>query len=75
MPRAVRFDHDGGVEVLEVVDVPRPVPGPGEVLVRVKAAEINPGEAGIREGRMRERFPATFTRDRAGERAQPCLAE
>jgi NADPH:quinone reductase-like Zn-dependent oxidoreductase len=60
MPRAVRFDHYGGVDVLEVVEVERPVPGPGEVLVRVKAAGINPGEASIREGRMHDRFPATF---------------
>ena len=29
MPRAVRFDHYGGLEVLQVVEVPRPVPGPG----------------------------------------------
>jgi NADPH:quinone reductase-like Zn-dependent oxidoreductase len=60
MPRAVRFDHYGGVDVLKVVEVERPVPGPGEALVRVKAAGINPGEAAIREGRMHERFPATF---------------
>lgn len=58
--RAVRFDHYGGVDVLDVVDVERPVPGPGEALVRVKAAGINPGEVSIREGRMRERWPATF---------------
>jgi Zn-dependent alcohol dehydrogenase len=43
--KAVRFDRSGGVNVLEVVDVPRPEPGPGEVLVAVKAAGINPGEA------------------------------
>ena len=33
-----------------MVDVERPAPGPGEVLVRVKAAGINPGEAAIRKG-------------------------
>jgi NADPH:quinone reductase-like Zn-dependent oxidoreductase len=60
VPRAVRFDHYGGIEVLEVVEVDRPVPRAGEVLVRVKAAGINPGEAAIREGRMHKRFPATF---------------
>jgi len=60
MARAVRFDHYGGVEVLKVVDVERPVPGEGQVLVRVRAAGINPGEVGIREGRMHERWPATF---------------
>ena len=60
MPRAVRFDRYGDVDVLHVVDVERPVPGEGQALVRVKAAGINPGEASIREGRMHERWPATF---------------
>ena len=58
--RAVRFDEYGGIEVLEVRDVPRPEPGPGQVLVAVRAAGINPSEAAIRTGRVREFFPATF---------------
>ncbi|MCU1654928.1 MAG: putative oxidoreductase, partial [Pseudonocardia sp.] len=37
-----------------------PVPGAGEVLVEVREAGINPGEAAIRSGVMHERFPATF---------------
>ena len=37
------------MDVLKVVDVPRPEPGPDSVLVAVKAAGINPGEAKIRE--------------------------
>jgi NADPH:quinone reductase-like Zn-dependent oxidoreductase len=48
------------VDVLEVVDVERPSPGPGEALIRVKAAGLNPGEASIRKGLMHERWPATF---------------
>jgi NADPH:quinone reductase-like Zn-dependent oxidoreductase len=48
------------VDVLEVRQADDPVPGPGEVLVAVKAAGINPGEIAIREGRMHERWPATF---------------
>ncbi len=58
--RAVRFDDYGDVDVLNVVDVPYPEPGPVELLVRVKAAGINPGEAKIRRGMMHDRFPATF---------------
>ena len=58
--RAVRFDSYGGPEVLYVTDVERPKAGPGEVLVEVRAAGINPGEAGIRSGALHERFPATF---------------
>jgi NADPH:quinone reductase-like Zn-dependent oxidoreductase len=58
--KAVRFDDYGDIDVLQVVDVPDPVPGIGEVLVRVRAAGINPGEASIRKGLMHARFPATF---------------
>src|ERR1700722_9978650 len=60
MPRAVRFDPYGGLDVLQVVEVERPIAGPGKVLVRVKAAGINPGEASIRKGLFAERWPATF---------------
>ena len=60
MPKAVRFDEYGGIDVLKVVDVPRPVPGPGEVVVQVKAAGINPGEAKIRIGLLHALWPATF---------------
>ena len=60
MPKAVRFDHYGGIEVLHVVEVRRPVPAPGEVLIRVKAAGINPGESKVREGLWEDVFPATF---------------
>lgn len=56
----MRFDRYGGPEVLEVVDVEVPPPDPGEVLVAVRAAGINPGEAAIREGALHDRWPATF---------------
>jgi NADPH:quinone reductase-like Zn-dependent oxidoreductase len=60
MSRAVRFDHYGGTDVLDVVDVDPPRPGRGQLLVRVKAAGINPGEGKIRQGLLAERWPATF---------------
>ena len=58
--KAVRFDRYGGIDVLDVREVPRPQPGTCEVLVEVKAAGVNPGEAMIRQGVMDEIFPATF---------------
>jgi NADPH:quinone reductase-like Zn-dependent oxidoreductase len=64
--KAVRFDDYGGTEVLEVRDVTRPEPGPDQVLVAVCAAGINPREAAIRAGRVRQIFPATFP---SGERS------
>src|ERR1700722_19370315 len=60
MARAVRFDHYGDRNVLYVADVPVPEPTAGEVVVEVRAAAINPGEASIRNGGLAQRFPATF---------------
>jgi NADPH:quinone reductase-like Zn-dependent oxidoreductase len=60
MPQAVRFDKYGEIDVLQVVEVEKPLIGPGQVLVRVKAAGINPGEASIRKGLFAERWPSTF---------------
>jgi NADPH2:quinone reductase len=58
--RRVQFDHYGPASVLSVVDVPRLTPGHGQVLVKVAAAGINPGEIAIRNGAMEQMFPATF---------------
>jgi NADPH:quinone reductase-like Zn-dependent oxidoreductase len=60
MARAVRFDNYGDRDVLYIADVDVPRPQPGEVVVEVRAAGINPGEAAIRTGALAERFPATF---------------
>jgi NADPH:quinone reductase len=58
--RAVRFDRYGGRDVLYIADIDMPVPRAGEVLVEVRAAGINPGEAAIRTGAIHDMFPATF---------------
>ncbi|MEU4547156.1 alcohol dehydrogenase catalytic domain-containing protein [Nonomuraea dietziae] len=60
MTKAVRYDEFGGIEVLRVDDVDRPAPDDGQVLIRVKAAGVNPGEAAIRTGAMADIFPSTF---------------
>jgi NADPH2:quinone reductase len=60
MARAVRFDHYGDRDVLSIADVEIPSPPPGEVVVEVRAAGINPGESSIRKGLLAQVFPATF---------------
>lgn len=49
--RAVVFDQPGNVEVLRVAEVADPVPGAGEILVRVRAAGINRADLLQRQGR------------------------
>lgn len=51
MMDAVVIDEFGGPEVLRVREVPRPTPAEGELLVRVRAAGVNPVDAGVRSGR------------------------
>jgi NADPH:quinone reductase-like Zn-dependent oxidoreductase len=58
--RAVRYDRFGELDVLDVREVDPPRPGGGEVLVGVRAAGINPGEAAIRRGTFADTFPSTF---------------
>ncbi|MEU6418558.1 NADP-dependent oxidoreductase [Streptomyces spiralis] len=50
MMKAVRLHEHGGPEVLTCDEVPTPVPGPGEVLVRVHAVGINPPDWYLRDG-------------------------
>ncbi|MGR0318363.1 NADP-dependent oxidoreductase [Agromyces sp. ZXT2-3] len=70
MGKAVRFGRFGGPEVLEVVDVETPRPGPGEVLVEVFASGISPVETAVRSGDHQDRWPVEFPsgqgRDLAG---------
>lgn len=58
--RAVRFDRYGDRDVLYVAEVEVPEPSASEVVVEVRAAGINPGEASIRSGALDAMFPATF---------------
>lgn len=47
----------GDASVLRHEDVPRPVPGPDEVLIHVAATSFNPSEIGLRSGLLRSAFP------------------
>lgn len=55
----MRFDEYGRIDVLRVADMPVPEPGHGQVLVKVEAASINPGEAKIREGLLHAEATST----------------
>lgn len=72
--RAVRFERYGDETVLQVQEVPDPVPGEGEVVVRVVAAGTNPGEVGIRSGALAERFPAAFPEGQGSDLAGVVVA-
>jgi NADPH:quinone reductase len=52
--RALRFQQSGSLENLKIEDVPTPVPAPGEALVQVKAAAINPSDVKNVLGKMHQ---------------------
>jgi NADPH:quinone reductase-like Zn-dependent oxidoreductase len=58
---AVQIDEWGGPEKLVVREVPRPVPGPGQVLVRIQAASVNAIDRRIREGLLKDQVPLPFS--------------
>ncbi|MFD6497984.1 NADP-dependent oxidoreductase [Streptomyces sp. NPDC059944] len=64
--KAVRFSRFGGPEVLEIVDLPDPRPGPGQVRIAVRAAGVNPSDWKKREGLMDEELPQTLGHEAAG---------
>jgi NADPH:quinone reductase-like Zn-dependent oxidoreductase len=63
----------GGVDAIEVAEVPEPAPGPGEVAVRMRAASLNHLDVWVRHGRGQVAFPHVFGSDGAGvvERVGP----
>ncbi len=55
--KAIRFHEYGGFEVLKYEDIPRPEPQPGEVLIQVRAASVNPFDLALREGWLASMIP------------------
>src|SRR5690349_2868375 len=76
--KAIRIHQYGGPEVLAQVEMQRPVPGANEVLIKVKAASVNPFDWKVRAGYMKDflplSLPATHGSDVSGtiEEAGPC---
>ncbi|MEU9090903.1 NADP-dependent oxidoreductase [Streptomyces sp. NPDC048428] len=71
MSKAYVFTRNGGPEVEALVDRDRPVPGPGELLVAVRAAGVNPVDWKLRTGYSRpgsepQPFPTVFGSEAAG---------
>ncbi|MDB6145105.1 MAG: zinc-dependent alcohol dehydrogenase family protein [Pseudomonas sp.] len=68
MARIVEFSRYGGPEVLQIKEVPTPVPGPNEVRIRVKAIGLNRAESMWRKGAYVEevRLPARLGYESAG---------
>jgi NADPH:quinone reductase-like Zn-dependent oxidoreductase len=64
--KAVRFSQFGGPEVLEIVDLPDPHAGPGQVRIAVRAAGVNPSDWKKREGLMGGELPQTMGYEAAG---------
>jgi len=66
--KAIRIHEDGGPEVLRYEDAPDPEPGPGEVLVRLRAASLNHLDLWIRKGLPSVPKPRILGADGAGQR-------
>jgi NADPH:quinone reductase-like Zn-dependent oxidoreductase len=67
--RAAVFDEYGPPGVLRITELPDPVPGPGEVLIRVLAAGVQPFDVAVRRGTMpwvRATFPQQSGQEYAG---------
>ncbi|GAA1954191.1 NADP-dependent oxidoreductase [Catenulispora subtropica] len=64
--KAVRFDRFGGPEVLQIVDLPEPHPGPGQVRIAVRAAGVNVSDWKKRKGLMDGGLPQTLGYEAAG---------
>ena len=59
--KAILVHRFGGPEVLELQEVPTPKPGPGQILVRVHAAGVNPYDTYMRAGTYAIKPPLPYT--------------
>jgi NADPH:quinone reductase len=64
--KAIQIRETGGPEVLALVDLPIPVPGPGQVLIRIEAIGMNFIEIYFRKGQYKATFPVVPGSEAAG---------
>jgi len=64
--KAVRFSRFGASDVLEIVDLPDPHPGAGEIRIRVRAAGVNASDWKKRQGLLDQELPQTLGYEAAG---------
>ena len=68
--KAVVINKFGGPEVLHLADMPDPTPGPGEIVVDIHAASVNPADCRVRDGARQNivtaKFPQVLGRDFSG---------
>lgn len=59
--KAIRVNEFGDPQVMKLEDVPDPKPGPGQVVVAVKAVGVNPVETYVRAGKYPSKPPLPYT--------------
>jgi NADPH2:quinone reductase len=64
--QAIQVLTPGGPDALTLVDIPRPIPGPGQALIRIEAAGVNFIDVYFREGRYPAPMPLTLGQEAAG---------
>lgn len=64
--KAIQIQQTGGPEVLEVVDLPIPIPGPGQVLIRIESTGLNFIEIYFRKGQYKTALPTVPGSEAAG---------
>ena len=64
--QAIQIHQTGGPEVLQLLTLPDPTPGPGQALIRIEASGVNFIDTYFREGRYPAQLPYTLGQEAAG---------